>query len=639
MYDFGGYVTKNDVECGDGRIIRKNAFKECDGKSVPLVYHHIHKDLNNVLGHVDLENRDDGVYGYGVFNNTPEGQRAKELVKHGDITAMSIYANRLKQQGKNVLHGMIREVSLVLAGANPGAMIEQVSIAHDDGSYTELPDEAIVYSGMEFDEGLFHSDDEEEPEIEQEVEEQETENDEEEDEEMAHSEKTVGDVLKTMNEEQMNALKYLLGVVAEGGDDEDVEHSDEGDSEMHYNIFEGEGNQENTLSHDEMNAILAEAPRIGNLKDAFLEHGIENLEILFPEARALDNTPTFIQRDTGWVNELWNALRKTPFARIKSRAANITEYEARARGYIKGNQKIEEVFSLLARITTPTTVYKLQKLDRDDIIDIVDMDVVAWMKQEMRGQLEEELAGAVLVGDGRPANDVSKINELNIRPVYTDDDLYCIHKKVTVGSSVTHAQLADILIETVLLSRKDYKGSGDPWMFATNDVITRMLLAKDQIGRRLYNNMTDLATALRVARIVEVPRLEGVTRTATITQQNGSTTTETRKLLALIFNPRDYVIGADKGGAVTMFDDFNLDFNKYEYLIETRCSGALADPYTAIAIETTSDLPFDFNVWPGDYTTATREKDANGWPKGYPRYGETGDTGDTGDTGTTGEEG
>lgn len=639
MYDFGGYVTKNDVECGDGRIIRKNAFKECDGKSVPLVYHHIHKDLNNVLGHVDLENRDDGVYGYGVFNNTPEGQRAKELVKHGDITAMSIYANRLKQQGKNVLHGMIREVSLVLAGANPGAMIEQVSIAHDDGSYTELPDEAIVYSGMEFDEGLFHSDDEEESEVEQEVEEQETENDEEEDEEMAHSEKTVGDVLKTMNEEQMNALKYLLGVVAEGGDDEDVEHSDEGDSEMHYNIFEGEGNQEKTLSHDDMNAILAEAPRIGNLKDAFLEHGIENLEILFPEARALDNTPTFIKRDTGWVNELWNALRKTPFARIKSRAANITEYEARARGYIKGNQKIEEVFSLLARVTTPTTVYKLQKLDRDDIIDIVDMDVVAWMKQEMRGQLEEELAGAVLVGDGRPANDVSKINELNIRPVYTDDDLYCIHKKVTVGSSVTHAQLADILIETVLLSRKDYKGSGDPWMFATNDIITRMLLAKDQIGRRLYNNMTDLATALRVARIVEVPRLEGVTRTATITQQNGSTTTETRKLLALIFNPRDYVIGADKGGAVTMFDDFNLDFNKYEYLIETRCSGALADPYTAIAIETTSDLPFDFNVWPGDYTTATREKDANGWPKGYPRYGETGDTGDTGDTGTTGEEG
>ena len=637
MYDFCGYVTKNDVECGDGRIIRKDAFKDCDGKTVPLVYHHIHKDLNNVLGHVDLENRDDGVYGYGVFNNTPEGQRAKELVKHGDITAMSIYANRLKQQGNNVLHGLIREVSLVLAGCNPGAKIEQVSIAHDDGSYTELPDEAIVYSGMDFDEGLAHADKDEETEEseqKQEAEEQEAEN-EEEDEEMAHSaERTVGDVLKTLNEEQTNVLKFLLGVVAEGEvDDEDVEHSDEGELEMHHNIFENEANQEDTLSHDDMNAILAEAPRIGNLKDAFLEHGIENLDILFPEARALDNTPTFIQRETGWVNELWNALRKTPFSRIKSRAANITEYEARARGYIKGNQKIEEVFSLLARVTTPTTVYKLQKLDRDDIVDITDMDVVAWMKQEMRGQLEEELAGAVLVGDGRPANDVSHINQLNIRPVYLDDDMYCIHKKVTVGSSVTHAQLADILIETVLLSRKDYKGSGDPWMFATNDIITRMLLAKDQIGRRLYNNLTDLATALRVARIVEVPRLEGVTRTATITQENGSTTTETRKLLALIFNPRDYVVGADKGGAVTMFDDFNLDFNKYEYLIETRCSGALADPYTAIAIETTSDLPYDFNVWPGDFTTATREKDANGWPAGYPRYGETGDTGDTGTSG------
>jgi len=633
MYDFSGYVTKNDVVCGDGRVIRKDAFKECDGKTVPLVFHHIHKDLNNVLGHVDLENRDDGVYGYAVFNDTPEGVRAKTLVQHGDITSMSIYANHLKQRGNSVIHGMIREVSLVLAGANPGAKIDPVSIAHDDGTTTELDDECIIYSGESFS----HEDETEEVVEHADKEDDDSEDDQE--EEMGNNQESVGDVINSvinsMNKKQKDVLYYMVGTALKTKEDDEgdeAEHSDdEGDTAMHHNIFDKTEETENTLSHDDLNDILKEAPRYGNLKDAFIEHGIENLEVLFPEARALDNTPTFIKRETGWVSELWNALRKTPFSRIKSRQANITEYEARGRGYIKGNQKIEEVFSLLARVTTPTTVYKLQKLDRDDIIDIVDMDVVAWMKQEMRMQLEEELAGAVLVGDGRPANDVSKINELNVRPVYTDDDMYCIHKTVTVGSSVTHAQLADILIETVLLSRKDYKGSGDPWMFATNDIITRMLLAKDQIGRRLYNNMTDLATALRVSRIVEVPRLEGATRTATVTAPNGSTTTETRKLLALIFNPRDYVIGADKGGAVTMFDDFNLDFNKYEYLIETRCSGALADPFTAIAIETTSDLPFDFSVYEGHFNTATRKKDANGWPEGYPRYGESGDTGSTGE--------
>ncbi len=628
MYDFSGYVTKNDVVCGDGRVIRKDAFKECDGKTVPLVFHHIHKDLNNVLGHVDLENRDDGVYGYAVFNGTPEGMRAKQLVQHGDITSMSIYANHLQQHGNNVIHGMIREVSLVLAGANPGAKIDPVSIAHEDGTTTELDDECIIYSG----EYLSHEDVEEEDTVEH-ADDEDSEDDQE--EEMDGEKETVEDVINTMNKKQKDVLYFMVGSALkskEGDEGDEAEHSDdEGDSAMHHNIFDGTDEGVNTLSHDDMNAILKEAHRIGNLKDAFIEHGIENLEILFPEARALDNTPTFIKRETGWVSELWGALRKTPFSRIKSRQANITEYEARARGYIKGNQKIEEVFTLLARVTTPTTVYKLQKLDRDDIVDITDMDVVAWMKQEMRMQLDEELAGAVLIGDGRPANDVSKINELNIRPVYTDDDMYCIHKKVTVGSSVTNSQLSDILVETVLLSRKDYKGSGDPWMFATNDVITRMLLAKDQIGRRLYNSITDLATALRVSRIVEVPRLEGATRTATVTAQNGSTSTETRKLLALIFNPRDYVIGADKGGAVTMFDDFNLDFNKYEYLIETRCSGALADPFTAIAIETTSDLPFDFNVYEGHFDTATRKKDANGWPEGYPRYGESGDTGNTGE--------
>lgn len=615
-YDFSGYATKNDLTCGDGRIIRKDAFKDCDGKTVPLVWHHIHNDPMNVLGHADLENREDGVYAYCSFNDTPQGQNAKALVQHGDVTSMSIYANRLKQQGNNVLHGMIREVSLVLAGANPGALIDPLSIQHDDDTVTELDDEAIIYSGE-----LLHADAPKKDEKKEEKQE-----DDEKEDDVANdsksSEKTVQDVIDSMTEEQKNVMYYMIGTAlkGEGADDDDdaAEHSEEYD--MHRNVFDQTDDTE-TLSHDAMNEILAEAPRVGNLKDAFLEHGIENLEILFPEARAIDNTPTFIKRDTGWVSAWWGALKKTPFSRIKSRTANITEYEARARGYVKGNQKIEEFFSLAARTTTPTTVYKLQKLDRDDIIDIVDMDVVAWMKQEMRGMLEEELAVATLIGDGRPANDVSKINEQNIRPIYHDDDLYCIHELVTIPSNATHVQIADALIEAALLSRKNYKGSGQPWFVTTNDVLTRMLLAKDEIGHRLYKTEAELATALRVSRILEVPVLEGATRVAQVPGQTaGSTVNETRTLLALIVNPSDYVIGADKGGAVTMFDDFNLDFNKYEYLIETRCSGALQDPYTAIALETTSTLPFTFGPRSGDFSTATKTKDANGWPEGYPRY-------------------
>lgn len=611
-YDFSGYATKNDLTCGDGRIIRKDAFKDCDGKTVPLVWHHIHNDPMNVLGHADLENRDDGVYAYCSFNDTPQGQNAKTLVQHGDVTSMSIYANKLKQQGNNVLHGMIREVSLVLAGANPGALIDPLSIQHNDGDITELDDEAIIYSGE-----IFHADD--------------TSDDDDDDDnskeaEVAGKEKTVQDVIDSMTEEQKNVMYFMVGQALQGegadaddDDDDTAEHSYMED-DMHRNVFDQMDDTE-TLSHDAMNEILLEAPRVGNLKDAFLEHGIENLEILFPEARAIDNTPTFIKRDTGWVSTWWGALKKTPFSRIKSRTANITEYEARARGYIKGNQKIEEFFSLAARTTTPTTVYKLQKLDRDDIIDIVDMDVVAWMKQEMRGMLEEELAVATLIGDGRPANDVSKINENNIRPIYHDDDLYCIHQLVTIPASATYVQIADALIDTALLSRKDYKGTGQPWFITTNDVLTRMLLAKDEIGHRLYKTEQELATALRVSRILEVPVLEGATRTAQVPgETEGSTVNETRTLLGLIVNPADYVVGADKGGAVTMFDDFNLDFNKYEYLIETRCSGALQDPFTAIALETNSTLPFTFGPRSGDYSTATKTKDAKGWPEGYPEY-------------------
>jgi len=615
-YDFSGYATKNDLTCGDGRIIRKDAFKDCDGKTVPLVWHHIHNDPMNVLGHADLENRDDGVYAYCSFNDTPQGQNAKTLVQHGDVTSMSIYANKLQQQGNNVLHGMIREVSLVLAGANPGALIDPLSIQHGDGDVTELDDEAIIYSGEIFHAEIMAEDDVAHAD----------EDSDEEEEDMPKSEKTVQDVIDSMTEEQKNVMYFMVGQALEDKgsdtDDDDVEHSYMED-DMHRNVFD-QMDDVDTLSHDAMNEILAEAPRSnnGSLKDTFLEHGIENLEILFPEARAIDNTPTFIKRETGWVSAWWGALKKTPFSRIKSRTANITEYEARARGYIKGKQKIEEFFSLASRTTTPTTVYKMQKLDRDDIIDIVDMDVVAWMKSEMRMMLEEELAVATLIGDGRPANDVSKIKEDNIRPIYHDDDLYCIHQLVTIPQSATYVQIADALIDTALLSRKDYKGTGQPWFVTTNDVLTRMLLAKDEIGHRLYKTEAELATALRVSRILEVPVLEGATRVAQVPgETEGSTVNETRTLLGLIVNPADYVVGADKGGSVTMFDDFDLNFNKYEYLIETRCSGALQDPFTAIALETTDALPFTFGPRSGDYSTATKTKDAKGWPEGYPKTG------------------
>lgn len=677
-YDFSGYATKNDIVCGDGRIIRKDAFKDNDGTTVPLVWQHIHNDPLNVLGHAELENRSDGVYAYCSFNDTIAGQNAKSLVQHGDVTSMSIYANKLQQQGNSVLHGLIREVSLVLAGANPGATIDPLSIAHGDGTYTDLDDEAIIRLNLPLE--LSHADtedDEEEAEAQKETKTMTKDS----------SERTVQDVLDTFTEDEKKVLQYMVGLAISGDAEqsqasEDVKHSDDkgatvqdvldgmseekknvlyylvglaledakaqhsdagnsnelyydgmGDSNMHRNVFDTNDPSTDVLTHDDMDEIFTDARRSGSLKDAFLAHGIENLEILFPEAKSVTPTPEMIGRETSWVAPVWGAFKKTPFARIKSTAANITEYEARARGYITGNQKIEEVFSLLARITTPQTVYKLQKLDRDDIIDITDIDVVAWMRGEMRGMLEEEITAACLVGDGRPATDVSKIHETNIRPIYQDDDLYTIHENVTLGSSLTFSQLAEALIVAALLSRKNYKGSGSPWLFASNDVITRMLLATDQIGRRLYPDMNALATALRVDRIVEVPILEGITRTATVTANGGGTTTEIRKLLMLIVNPSDYVVGADKGGAVNMFDDFDLDFNKYEYLIETRCSGALVKPKSAIAIETTSELPFDFGVRPGDFSTATKTKDSIGWPEGYPLYGQTGATGATGSTG------
>ncbi len=668
MYDFSGYATKNDLECGDGRIIRKDAFKDNDNTRVPLVWAHVHNDPNSVLGHADLENRDDGVYAYCTFNNTESGQNAKELVKHGDITSMSIYANRLKQQGSNVIHGIIREVSLVLAGANPGALINPVSIAHGDGTYTDLDDEAVIYTGEDF---ILHADDSEDSEDSEDSNESKNKSNKKKDdgEDMADgSEKTVQDVIDTMNDEQRTVLEYLVDKAynremkhSEDDSEEEIDDSDETvedvlktfnkkqrmvldylvgsamssakknvkhddmEEDMKSNVFDTPENEKYTeLSHDDISSYIesAKTGSNGSLKQEFLAHGIENLEVLYPEAKLVGQNPELITRDMTWVDKVWGLIRKTPFARIRSVAANITEYEARARGYQKGDQKIEEILSLLARSTTPQTVYKLQKIDRDDVVDITDLDIVAWMKVEMRTMLNEEIVRAVLVGDDRASSDPSYINPEHIRPIYQDSDIYTIHDKVIIGSSATFNDIADAIIEHSVLARKNYMGSGTPVMLASTDVITRMLLAKDQLGHRMYRNENELAAALRVKEIIEVPIFDGVTRTASVSTVNDGvtvTTQEQRKLLALIVNLNDYCLGADKGGNVNLFDNFDLNFNKYEYLIETRVSGALIKPYSAIAIETAGDLPFSFGTVSGMYSSR--------------RTGTTGTTGATGETG------
>lgn len=646
MYDFDGYATKNDLECGDGRIIRRDAFKDNDHTRVPLVWQHIHTDPANVLGHADLENREDGVYAYCAFNDTPAGQNAKALVKHGDVTSMSIYANKLRQQGQNVIHGVIREVSLVLAGANPGAVINPLSIAHSDGTYTDLDDEAIIFTGESF---IQHSDDKDNKVADENKNDNKTEDD----------DRTIQDIIDTMNEDQKKVLTYLVGQALGEKEDNSVKHSDDSDEvdesdetvedvlktfnpkqrkvleflvgqalaskgsgeakhddmedDMKFNAFDEQNDDYQELSHSEIVEMIEEAKTgsNGSLKNEFLSHGIENLEILYPEAKLVGNNPELISREMTWVDKVWGAVRKTPFARIRSIAANITEYEARARGYIKGTQKVEEVISLLGRTTTPQTVYKLQKIDRDDVIDITDLDVVAFMKREMRVMLNEEIVRAIMVGDDRPSNDPTYINPEHIRPIYQDSDVYTIHDSVTIGSSASFNDIADTIIEHAVLARKNYMGSGTPTMYASTDVITRMLLAKDQLGHRMYRNESELAAALRVKEIVEVPIFDGVKRTASITtEQGGSTVTtqEKRKLLALIVNLSDYSVGADKGGEVNLFDDFDLNFNKYEYLIETRCSGALTKPYSAIAIETAGDLPFTFGTVSGMYQGSKTQK-------------------------------
>ena len=581
-FDFSGWATRNDLKCSDGRIIRKDAFKGNNGQKVPLVWNHQHTDPNEVLGHAILENRDEGVYAYCKFNETDSGQTAKLLVQHGDVNALSIYANQLKQQGPNVMHGNIRELSLVLAGANPGAFIESI-IKHGE----ESDEEAIIFTGENV--SLAHtgcSESTKQP-AEEELKHADKTDEKKEDPKMSEEpkkteggEKTVADVFNTLNEEQKTVVYAMIGQALEDADKDTK--SEGGKEEMKHNVFDIDTeNQENVLSHDAMQAIIGDAKRFGSLKESFLAHadeyGITNIDYLFPEAKSLNTPPEFIKREMGWVQKVMGGVHHTPFSRIKSMFADITEDEARAKGYIKGKLKKEEVFSLLKRTTTPTTIYKKQKLDRDDVIDITDFDVVAWLKSEMRMMLDEEIARAILVGDGRLASSDDKINESNIRPIWKDEDLYNIKSIIEVDAAANADQKAKAFIRACIKSRKNYKGSGTPTLYTTEDVLTDCLLLEDNMGRVIYDTEEKLRTALRVNAIVTVPVMEGLTRN----DDEGNTL----DLMGIIVNLADYNVGADKGGAINMFDDFDIDYNQQKYLIETRCSGALIKPFSAITLE------------------------------------------------------
>lgn len=582
--DFSGWATRNDLKCSDGRVIRRDAFKHDDGIKVPLVWNHQHNDPRNVLGHAWLENRPEGVYTYGFFNDSESGEIGKILVKHGDICALSIYANQLQQRGCDVLHGEIREVSLVHAGANPGAFIDSM-LKHGEDS----DDEAIIYTGMPL--YLSHSDADKQEDKADDGEKKETSEKKDEPEKKTDSdeEKTVADVINSMTEEQKNVMYAMIGQAMDDQGESDPESEDNNDDDskggtntMKHNVFDKDDRQkENVLVHsdgsevssEEISTIFGDIKRYGSLKDSVLAHGIDNVDYLFPDAQTLANTPEFIQRDTGWVKKVMSGVHHTPFSRIKSIFADITEDDARAKGYFKGKLKKEEVFGLLKRTTTPTTVYKKQKMDRDDVVDITDFDVVAWLKSEMRMMLDEELARAYLIGDGRLASSDDKINEQNIRPILKDEELYTIQATVSVQSSATEDDKTREFIRTAIKARKNYKGSGQPTLYTTEDILTDCLLLTDTTGRDLYTDVAQLAKKLRVKEIVTVPVMEGVNG------KNGGA------LMGIIVNLADYNVGADRGGAVNMFDDFDIDYNQQKYLIETRCSGALIKPYSAIALE------------------------------------------------------
>lgn len=569
-YDFSGYATKNDLKCTDGRTIRKDAFKANDGEKVPLVWQHGHKEPSNVLGHAILENREDGVYVYGKFNNTDNGKHGKEMVHHGDVKALSIYANNLVQRGSDVVHGIIREVSLVLTGANPGAFIDNVILAHSDGSVSELEDEAIISTGEQ------PVDPSDKKEIEH--------------ADSSDSDETVGDIFNTFTDKQKDVVYAMIADVAgKAVPPESVEHSDENNEELEHSEEEGENLMKKNLfdqsagdekpqphlTHEQFSTILATAQRVGSFREAFLAHagtyGIDNIDYLFPDAQSLTSEPTFIKRRTEWVDEVLSGAKHSPFSRIKCVHADLTPAEARARGYVTGALKVEEVIALLKRFVTPVTIYKKQKLDRDDILDITEMNVVAWLKNEMRLMLDEEIARAVLISDGRLVSDPDKIPETNVIPIWTDSSVY-VHN-ATLALNTTTAGV----IDGIITARKEYKGSGNPTMFIGGTYLTAMLLLKDSTGRYIYNTVADIAAKFRVKNIVEVPLMDSLER--------DNADQDTVDLVCIMVNMNDYTIGADKGGAVTMFDDFDIDYNQQKYLLETRLSGMLTIPSSAVVVE------------------------------------------------------
>lgn len=585
-YDFGGYATRNNIKCSDGQTICKDAFKDNDQDIVPLVWNHQHGDVTNVLGHALLENRADGVYAYCSLNNTEKGKIAKEQVKHGDIEALSIYANHLKRNGSDVIHGAIREVSLVLAGANPGAYIDSIML------HSEYSDEdAIIYSGDNIE--LYHAEEKTNNNV-NEVTDKPTKNDGNEVTDKQTTAKSMQEVLDTLTSEQKKAVYGLIGLIGEkygikpDTENNDEEDDNEEDKDMKHNLFDNKEHND-VLAHADTTAIFADAKRYGSLRDSALAHGIDVIEYLFPDAQTIDNAPDFIKREDTWVSDVMNGVHHTPFSRIKSMHANITEDDARAKGYIKGHLKKDEVFGLLKRATTPTTIYKKQKLDRDDVIDITSFDVVSWIKTEMRMMLNEEIARAILIGDGRLSGSDDKISEDNIRPIWTDSELYTINKSIKVSSKATAADKAKAFITESIRARKDYKGSGSPALYATEEMVTECLLLEDKNGRVIYDSMDKLKNVLRVSKIVSVPVMEGAKR-------NDSKDSKEHLLAGIFVNLTDYNVGADKGGAVNMFDDFDIDYNAQKYLIETRCSGALIKPYSAIAVEFVVDDTASVNV-------------------------------------------
>lgn len=601
-YDFSGWATRNNIQCSDGRTIMKDAFKQNDGQKVPLVWNHQHNDPNEVLGHAMLENRPEGVYTYCKFNDTESGQTAKSLVLNGDVDKLSIYANKLKSVASNVVHGCIREVSLVLAGANPGAYIDSVVVHGEDA---EAEEEAVIYTDEEID-VVEHSDDSSEEDNnnseksekeEQKMDEenkdlkQDQENPENQDNQdnLEHADKTVAEVFNTLTEEQKTAVYAIIGEAIEHGDDESDEESDkeknnEEDSDMKHNVFDNDNNNnEEVLQHAAIVAdAVADAKRYGSMKESFLAHAaannIDNLDYIFPDAHELNTPPVVVEKDRSWVGKVMSDVKHTPFSRVKTTFATLDETAARAKGYIKGSMKKDIAMALLKRVTTPTTVYIKNKIDRDDVIDITDFDVVAWQKREMRKQLDKELALAMLLGDGRNVSDEDKINEQNIRPIISDDDFYTIKYEVKKGRDYTQEgnsysdndSRTKGVIRAALRARKEYKGSGSPTFFTTEDLLADMLLIEDQNGRRIYANENDLATAMRVREIVTVPEMEQEAY---------------KDIYGVIVNMNDYTAGADKGGSVNMFDDFDIDFNQMKYLMETRMSGALTVPYSAIVLK------------------------------------------------------